>query len=187
MIGCSKGWVAGRIVKGLQAFRWSQSTSTQAPRWVCLVLQVVDCCMIRGPCLVLVLSIQHASSSHRRLPPWRAGGRGGRAEHRRARHADDAQDVPFCGRGEHERHAGRAAHQGDHQRRQDHLHAYHEGALFFMAKRGCLRTASLRLACHTFCSFKADAVGPLPRAFTNTPSTTISTLRPFANPRWRWR
>ena len=49
------------------------------------------------------------------------------AARRRAGHADDAQDVPLCGRGLHERHAGRAAHQGDHQRRQEHLHARHDG------------------------------------------------------------
>ena len=56
-----------------------------------------------------------------RLACWRRGC----AEHRRAGHADDAQDVPLCGRGQHEHHAGRAAHQGNHQRQQDHLHARH--------------------------------------------------------------
>ncbi len=52
-----------------------------------------------------------------------------RAEHRRAGDADDAEDVPLCGRREHERDAGRAAHQGDHQRRARHLHARHQCAL----------------------------------------------------------
>lgn len=39
-----------------------------------------------------------------------------RAEHLGAWHADDPQDVPLCGRGEHERDAGSAPVEGDHQR-----------------------------------------------------------------------
>lgn len=47
--------------------------------------------------------------------------------HWRAWHADDSQDVPLCGRGQHERDAGRAPHQGDHQWGAQHQHADHEG------------------------------------------------------------
>eukprot|EP00955_Chlamydomonas_euryale_P010260 110078-Chlamydomonas_euryale.AAC.1 len=61
-------------------------------------------------------------------PPRLHGRRRRGAVHRRAWHADDAQDVPLCGRCEHERDARRAAHQGDHQCGAQDQHADHEGA-----------------------------------------------------------
>mmetsp|Transcript_13932 Transcript_13932/g.40125 ORF Transcript_13932/g.40125 Transcript_13932/m.40125 type:complete len:312 (+) Transcript_13932:2336-3271(+) len=52
------------------------------------------------------------------MPAGRDGGRSGRAVDRRARHADDAQHLPLRRRVGQERHARRAAPQGDHQRLQ---------------------------------------------------------------------
>ena len=90
------------------------------------------------------------------------------AEHWGTGDSDDAEDVPLCRSSQHEHHAGRPAHQGDHQRLQEHIHACHEGGT---------ETKKERVVSDLFQSPRAVHLSAFERASSACP-LSFSTLKP---------